>query len=183
MNVLLHICCAPCTVYPLDALKGEDARVLGFFFNPNIHPYQEYQRRLETVHHLADQVGLEVVYRDEYDVVSFLREIVFRESHRCRYCYHLRLEAAAQLAKKNRMDAFTTTLLYSKRQTHDLIRQLGEEAGERLGIPFLYRDFREGWAEGIQRAKALGLYRQKYCGCIYSEQERFRKWPRSPQEP
>lgn len=173
MNVLLHICCAPCTVYPLEALKGEDAQVVGFFFNPNIHPFQEYQRRLETVHHFADQVGLEVCYRDEYDVVGFLREIVFRESHRCRYCYYLRLEAAAQLAKKSRLDAFTTTLLYSRWQKHDLIRQLGEEVAERLGIPFLYRDFRQGWAEGIRRAKALGLYRQKYCGCIYSEQERF----------
>jgi predicted adenine nucleotide alpha hydrolase (AANH) superfamily ATPase len=170
-------------VYPLEALKGEDLRVLGFFFNPNIHPFQEYQRRLETVRHLTGEVGLEVLYRDEYDVVTFLREIAFRESRRCRYCYHLRLEAAAQLAKERRMDGFTTTLLYSRRQKHELIRQLGEEVGKRLGIPFLYRDFREGWAEGIRRAKALGLYRQKYCGCIYSEQERFRRGSSFRQEP
>lgn len=177
MKVLLHMCCAPCSVYPLQALKGEDVRVFGFFFNPNIHPYQEYRLRLETVRQLAAQLAFEVIYRDEYDVVSFLRQIVFRESQRCRFCYHLRLEAAAQLAKKSRMDAFTTTLLYSRRQSHELVRQLGDEVSEELGIPFFYRDFRQGWQEGIEQSRALGLYRQKYCGCIYSEDERFRKRP------
>jgi len=183
LKILLHMCCAPCTVYPLRALEGEDVGVIGFFFNPNIHPYQEYQRRLETVRQLAAQVTLEVIYRDEYDVTRFLRQLVFRESQRCRFCYHLRLEAAAQMARTRGMDAFTTTLLYSRRQNHELIRQVGEEVGERLGIPFLYRDFRQGWREGIERSKALGLYRQKYCGCIYSEQERFQKGGRSERRP
>jgi predicted adenine nucleotide alpha hydrolase (AANH) superfamily ATPase len=155
-------------------------RVSGFFFNPNIHPYQEYQRRMETVRQFAAQAALEVIYRDEYDVGRFLRQIVFRESERCRLCYHLRLEAAAQLAGRSRMDAFTTTLLYSKRQNHELIRQLGEEVGRQMGIPFLYRDFRRGWREGIEQSKALGLYRQNYCGCIYSEQERFHKGRSEP---
>jgi len=106
-------------------------------------------------------------------VVSFLRQVVFRESQRCHYCYHLRLHAAARLAKKSRMSAFTTTLLYSKHQKHDLVREIGEEASRRYGVAFLYRDFREGWQEGIEKSKELGLYRQLYCGCIYSEQERF----------
>jgi predicted adenine nucleotide alpha hydrolase (AANH) superfamily ATPase len=153
-------------------------RVFAFFFNPNIHPYQEYQRRLETVRQFAAQAALEVIYRDEYHVVRFLRQVVFRESERCRFCYHLRLEAAARLAEKSRMDAFTTTLLYSRRQNHELVRQLGEDVGRQVGIPFLYRDFRQGWREGIQRSKDLGLYRQNYCGCIYSEQERFQKRPK-----
>lgn len=177
------MCCAPCTVYPLRALDAEEVRVFGFFFNPNIHPFQEYQRRMETVRQFAAQAALEVIYRDEYDVVRFLRQIVFRESERCRFCYHLRLEAAAQLAGKSRMDAFTTTLLYSRRQNHELIRQLGEEVGKQVGIPFLYRDFRQGWQDGIERSKLLGLYRQKYCGCIYSEQERFQKRGRSEGSP
>jgi predicted adenine nucleotide alpha hydrolase (AANH) superfamily ATPase len=177
LKILLHMCCAPCTVYPLQVLEGDDIRVFGFFFNPNIHPYQEYQRRLETVRHLAARVALEVLYRDEYDVVRFLRQLVFRESERCRFCYRLRLEAAAHMARKSGMDAFTTTLLYSRRQNHELIRHVGEEVSEGLGIPFLYRDFRQGWQEGIERSKALGLYRQKYCGCIYSEQERFQRRP------
>jgi predicted adenine nucleotide alpha hydrolase (AANH) superfamily ATPase len=175
LKIFLHMCCAPCTVYPLRALEAEEVQIIGFFFNPNIHPFQEYRRRIETVRQFAAQATLEVIYRDDYDVVRFLRQVVFRESERCRFCYHLRLEAAAQRAKESRMDAFTTTLLYSRRQNHELIRQLGEEVGKQVGIPFLYRDFRQGWRDGIERSKALGLYRQNYCGCIYSEQERFQK--------
>jgi hypothetical protein len=154
-------------------MQDEGSKVFGFFYNPNIHPYQEYRRRLETVEQFAGQVGLEVIYRDEYDVVSFLREVAFRESNRCHYCYHLRLNATAKLAKKSRMDGFTTTLLYSKRQDHELVRQLGEEAAQEYGIPFIHRDLRQGWQEGIQISKELNLYRQQYCGCIYSEQERY----------
>jgi hypothetical protein len=87
LKVLLHICCAPCAVYPLEVLEDEGSKVFGFFYNPNIHPYQEYRRRLETVEQFAGQAGLEVIYRDEYDVVSFLREVAFRESSRCHYCH------------------------------------------------------------------------------------------------
>jgi len=154
-------------------LEAEGCRVFGFFFNPNIHPYQEYRRRLETVQQLAENVGLEVIYRDEYDVVNFLRAVVFRETHRCHYCYHLRLEATAKLAKKSHMQGFSSTLLYSKRQDHELVRQLGDEIGKNHGIPFIYKDLREGWNKGIQKSKELNLYRQQYCGCIYSEQERY----------
>lgn len=173
MKVLLHMCCAPCSIYPHRVLEGEGARVFGFFYNPNIHPYQEFRRRMETVQQFAEKVGLEVIYRDEYDVVSFLREMVFRESQRCQICYNLRLDVAARLAKKSRMDGFTSTLLYSKKQDHELICQLGMDIGRRRGIPFIYRDFRQGWKEGIQNSKEMKLYRQEYCGCIYSEQERF----------
>jgi hypothetical protein len=173
LKVLLHMCCAPCALYPLRVLEDEGFTVFGFFFNPNIHPYQEYRRRLEAVRQLADHTGMKVIYRDEYDVVSFLREVVFRESHRCHYCYHLRLDAAARLARKSRMQGFTSTLLYSKRQNHELARQMGEEAARRHGVALVYRDFRAGWQEGIKESQELGLYRQQYCGCIYSEQERF----------
>ena len=173
MKVLLHMCCAPCTIYPLKVLEDEGYRVFGFFFNPNIHPYQEYRRRLETVQQFVGHVALEVIYRDEYDVASFLREIVFRESKRCHICYHMRLDATARLAKKSQMDGFTSTLLYSKRQNHELICQMGEEIGRRHEIPFVYRDFRQGWQEGVQESRELNLYRQEYCGCIFSEQERY----------
>jgi predicted adenine nucleotide alpha hydrolase (AANH) superfamily ATPase len=154
-------------------LQGEGARVFGLFYNPNIHPYQEFRRRLQAVEQLAQILGLEMIYRDEYDVVNFLRQVAFRESHRCPICYNLRLDAAAQLAKKSRMDGFTSTLLYSKKQDHELISQLGKEIGRRRGIPFIYRDFRQGWKEGIEKSKEMKLYRQEYCGCIYSEEERY----------
>ena len=174
MKVLLHMCCAPCSIHPLEILQGEGARVFGFFYNPNIHPYQEYLRRLEAVEQLAGHLALEVIYRDEYDVVNFLRQVAFRETHRCHYCYHLRLDAAAKLAKKSGMQGFTSTLLYSKRQDHELVRQIGDEVGKNHGIPFIYRDLRQGWNEGIEKSKEMNLYRQEYCGCIYSEEERFR---------
>ena len=173
MKALIHICCANCLIYPLKVLQQEEWDVRGFFYNPNIHPYQEYKRRLEAVQHYEKEAALQVIYRDEYNLEEFLREVAFREAERCRFCYHLRLQAAAQVAKRGKFDAFTSTLLHSKHQDHELIRIIGEQIGKEQGIPFLYRDFREGWRQGIEESKALGLYRQGYCGCIYSEKERY----------
>jgi predicted adenine nucleotide alpha hydrolase (AANH) superfamily ATPase len=118
-------------------------------------------------------VGLPLIERNDYDLENFFRQVAFRETNRCYYCYSLRLEAAARLAKKSGFDAFSTTLLYSKRQKHDLIVSIAREASQKHGIDFLYRDFRTGWSEGQRQARELGLYRQQYCGCIYSEMERF----------
>ncbi len=105
----------------------------------------------------------------------FLQKIVFRESNRCAICYHERLKATAQIAKKGKFDYFSSTLLYSKFQKHELIQSIGKAIGDSLGIPFYYRDFREGWKEGIETSKRLSLYRQQYCGCIYSEKDRYYK--------
>ncbi|MBW2039596.1 MAG: epoxyqueuosine reductase QueH [Deltaproteobacteria bacterium] len=173
MKVLIHICCANCLIYPLKVLREEGWEVMGFFYNPNIHPYQEYMRRLEAVRDYEKQAEIKVIYRDEYTLEEFLRGIVFREENRCRFCYHLRLEATAQVAKRGKFDAFTSTLLHSKHQNHQLIQEIGNAVGKRQGVKFLYRDFRKGWQEGIEESKALGLYRQQYCGCIYSEKERY----------
>ncbi len=173
MKVLLHICCANCAVYPLARLREMGHTVYGFFFNPNIHPYQEYQRRLDAVHQLENRFDLPVIYRDEYRLDEFLRNTVFREALRCRYCYHTRLKATEQVAKRGRFDAFTTTLLYSKQQQHALIAEMGESLAKEKGVPFLYEDFREGWKTGIALSQKEGFYRQQYCGCIYSERDRF----------
>jgi predicted adenine nucleotide alpha hydrolase (AANH) superfamily ATPase len=170
---LLHICCAPCTIYPLRILKGEGNEVTGLFHNPNIHPYLEYRKRLETVETYTDQAGLTIIREEGYRPEEYLRQIAFREEERCRYCYLLRLARTAQIARRDRFDAFTTTLLYSRFQKHDLIRTISEIVAVQQGIPFLYRDFREGWTEGVRISKEIGMYRQPYCGCIYSERERF----------
>jgi len=172
-RVLLHVCCANCAIYPLGRLAQDNTEVFGFFYNPNIHPFQEYRRRLETVESFFQGRGARLIVQDEYDLEGFLRNVVFREDNRCPYCYHRRLEAAARTAKKGKFDAFTTTLLHSKLQNHALIREIGEGLGRRLGVPFHYEDFRVGWKEGIEASKRLGLYRQQYCGCIYSEKERY----------
>jgi len=172
-KILLHICCAPCTIYPLSKLRDTGRRVHGFFYNPHIQPYQEFERRLSTLEAFAGREGLQLIIRRDYELEGFLRQVAFREHERCLYCYARRLEATARLAKKSRFDAFTSTLLYSRQQKHDLISALAREASRRHGIPFHYEDFREGWKLGQEKAREQGLYRQQYCGCIYSEKERF----------
>ena len=173
MKILLHLCCGPCTIYPLRVLREEGAEVHGFFYNPNIHPYQEWQRRRQTLADYAAAVSLPLTVPPGYDLEDFLRQVVYRETQRCRFCYALRLQATARLAKERDFDAFSSTLLYSRYQQHDRIREIGSQIGQELGIPFYYADFRLGWQEGIEASKRLGMYRQQYCGCIYSEKDRY----------
>ena len=177
MKILLHVCCGPCTVYPLDVLRQEGLTVDGFFYNPNIHPFREFRKRIQTLEELAVRMQFSVAIRRDYGLRHFLRQVVFHEDERCGLCYAMRLDAAAEQAAAIRADAFTTTLLYSRYQKHELIRSQAAAAGSRYGVPFYYRDFRQGWQEGIDRSISMGLYRQPYCGCIYSEQERYdRRW-------
>ena len=175
MRVLMHVCCGPCTVYPLRVLREEGVDVRGYFYNPNIHPFREFKRRIGALVQLADHQGFEVEIDREYGLVEYLRRVVNQEDTRCPICYDMRLERAAARAAELAMDAFTTTLLYSRYQNHALLREKGEALARKYGIGFLYRDFRQGWQEGIDGAIEMGLYRQPYCGCIYSEQERYDK--------
>ncbi len=173
MKLLLHICCANCAIYPLQRVKERGDEITGFFFNPNIHPYQEYQKRLETLRRYSGEVGLEVIYRDEYLLEEFLRNVSHHPEKRCSYCYFLRLEATAREAKERGFDQYSTTLLQSAHQDHYLIQETGNRVAKEVGIPFYYEDFRPGWRKGVEVSRAMGLYRQQYCGCIYSEKERF----------
>ena len=175
MKVLLHICCAPCAVYPVKILRQEDFDVMGFFYKNNIHPYLECMKRLEALRSFAETIDLNVIYQDGYDLEGFLQNVVFRESNRCHYCYHDRLRSTALMAKRGKFDYYTTTLLYSKFQNHDTIQSMGEAIGRAVGVPFYYQDFRSGWKEGVETSKHLKIYRQQYCGCIYSEKERYYK--------
>ncbi len=174
MRLLLHTCCGPCAIVPLRRLRAEGVECMGVYANPNIQPYTEWARRKEALETLAEAEGLRLLPPGEYDVVSWLRQVAFREAERCRICYHLRLRHTALLAKRGRFDGFTTTLLYSKFQRHDLIAEVAGAVSSETGVRFVYRDWREGWKEGVEASKAMGLYRQSYCGCIYSEQERYR---------
>ena len=173
MKLLLHICCGPCSIYPIRVLGEDRFEVMGYFYRSNIHPYTECLKRQETLESYARQIEIKLIIAPEYDLEGFLRSAVFRESNRCELCYHDRLRSTALIAKRGKFDTFSTTLLYSKFQKHEAIRSIGEAVGKEVGIPFHYQDFREGWKEGIQASKALGMYRQQYCGCIYSEKERY----------
>lgn len=175
MRLLLHICCGPCAVYPVKELRSGGVEVTGFFFNHNIHPYTEYRQRLDAVRAYAGLVELEVVYRDEYRLEEFLCQVAADPAGRCAYCYRSRLEEAARCAAELGFDRYSSTLLYSRYQNQESIREYGEKLGERYGVAFHYDDFRRGWQEGISLSKEMGLYRQKYCGCIYSEKERYLK--------
>jgi len=121
----------------------------------------------------AELADLEVIFRDEYRLEEFLANVASAPEKRCLYCYSSRLEIAAAAAVNLGFDAFSTTLLYSRYQKHDLIREIGENIAGKYGIRFHYDDFRKGWQEGITLSKKMELYRQKYCGCIYSEKERY----------
>jgi predicted adenine nucleotide alpha hydrolase (AANH) superfamily ATPase len=171
-RLLLHICCAPCLCCPYQALSDEKTAVTGFWFNPNIHPYREYQARLGSVRDFAQKHELEMIYDDSYPLEENISLLL---KDRCRACYYIRLEAAAREAAQRGYDGFSTTLLYSIYQKHDLIRDLGAEIGRKHGVKFSYRDFRTGWEEGRAKARELDLYRQKYCGCIFSERDRYFK--------
>jgi epoxyqueuosine reductase len=175
MKILLHICCAPCTIYPLETLRKEAGSIEGLFFNPNIHPYLEYKKRLEALREYATREGLAVEEAEDYPMEDFLRKTSFMGADRCSYCYEVRLRRTAAQARKGLFDAFTTTLLYSRYQKHELIRETGEAIAREMKVPFYYQDFRVGWEDGVRISKKTGMYRQKYCGCIFSEKERFYK--------
>lgn len=175
MKVLLHLCCANCAIYPIQEMRKDGLEVMGFFYRHNIHPYTECLRREEALEAYADQIDLKVIYQEGYDLEGFIRNVAFREAERCNYCYHARLQSTALIAKRGKFDYFSSTLLYSKHQKHDVIRSMGESIGKQVGVPFLYHDYRVGWKEGIECSKQMGLYRQQYCGCIYSEKERYFK--------
>ena len=169
----MHICCAPCAIYPLKKLREEGAEVYGYFFNPNIHPYREFKKRLATLEGYARISSLPMEINKGYDLEVFLKGALDNGKDRCLFCYRMRLEETFKKGIEERAAAVTTTLLYSKYQKHDDIRKTGEDLSIKYGIPFLYRDFREGWSEGVEESKALDLYRQPYCGCIFSEKERY----------
>ncbi len=176
MRILLHACCAPCLVVPYDDLKSEGHEVTAVFFNPNIHPYAEYLRRLDAFTVYTGDNNIRVLTENQQaGMEDWLREVVFREAQKCRICFNFRMDRIARLAEAKGFDAFSTTLLYSRFQKHDLLKAACEAISEQYGIPFVYKDWRTGWNEGVKRYRKLNLYRQKYCGCVYSEKERALK--------
>lgn len=167
MKLLLHMCCAPCSVYPVSALRAEDIDFEGFFYNPNIHPKEEFLKRKENVENFSQLKGIPITYMGDFKQ-EIWEEFDQSEEKRCNMCYSMRLDKAASFAKENGFDAFTTTLLVSPYQKHELIKQLGEKYARKYGVKFYYKDFRPGFRLGQQEAREMGLYRQKFCGCIIS---------------
>ena len=174
-RVLLHSCCAPCTIYPFDRLQSEGFVITGYFYNPNIHPFSEFEKRLQAVFDFYQAAQRRLIIDASYDVSAFIKKAFGSRTGRCEACWRLRLKGLAETGKETGVDAVTTTLLYSIYQNHDSVAGIGREECEDAGVEFLYEDFRVGWHEGQRRARELSIYRQKYCGCIFSEEERYKK--------
>ena len=176
MKLLMHTCCAPCSVYCIESLRGENIEPTLYWYNPNIHPYMEYKARRDTLKEYASNIGVDAIFEEDYGLDEFCRNVVSDLSNRCiNYCYPVRLEQTAKYAKDNGFDTFTTTLLVSPYQKHDVIAEIANNIAKEYGLTFLYRDFRVGFREGQQKARELGLYMQKYCGCVFSEEDRYAK--------
>jgi hypothetical protein len=173
-DLLLHVCCAPCAAYPVPLLRESASRLAGLFFNPNIAPAAEYELRREALERYAPSLPLDLVLFGAGEQGDRAPAACAGEpgEARCRRCYELRLRTTAREARRLGFGSFSTTLLYSIHQRHDLVRAVGEEVARAEGVPFLYRDFRQGWQEGGRRYRETGLYRQRYCGCLASARER-----------
>lgn len=176
MKILLHTCCAPCSTYVVDKLRKDGYTDLTYYwYNINIHPYTEYKNRLETLKMYAEMINMPLIIEPDYGIREFTKNVVNDIDGRCKFCYKSRLEKTVKYAKEHGYEAFTTTLLVSPYQKHDLIVEIANELSKEYDIPFIYQDFREGFRIGQQMARDAGLYMQKYCGCIYSEEERYMK--------
>ena len=175
MKTLLHACCAPCSIECVNTLRNEGIEPTLYWYNPNIHPFTEYRSRKETLVAYAESNALQYVLRDEYGLRPFLAAVTPTLDNRCARCYEMRLEGTARYAAENGYEQFSTTLLISPYQNHELLRETGENMAKKYGIAFLYRDFRPHFRDGQQKAREFGLYMQKYCGCIFSEEERYQK--------
>lgn len=176
MKLLMHTCCAPCSVYCIDTLRKEGIEPTLYWYNPNIHPYMEYKLRRDCLKEYTKTINIEAIFEEDYGLREFTKNVINDLPNRCQnYCYQVRLEQTARYAKEHGYDTFTTTLLVSPYQNHEKIKEIGEKLANEYGLTFLYRDFRVGFCEGQQKARELGLYMQKYCGCVFSEEDRYSK--------
>ncbi len=178
MKILLHACCGPCACYPLEILREQGHETDVLFYNPNIHPYKEFKARLAALEELCRKEKVRLYIDKRYELETCLAGMLAEPGLRCAYCYRTRLEYAAAFAAERGYDAFTSSLLVSIYQKHELVKRLGEAAGEAAGLPFYYVDFRCGYEAGKKKSLELGLYRQAYCGCIFSERDRYEPLPK-----
>ncbi|HNZ63924.1 MAG TPA: epoxyqueuosine reductase QueH [Bacillota bacterium] len=166
-KILLHICCGPCAMWPLRSLLDSGADVTLFFYNPNIHPEMEWKRRFENAERVAGHYNLRMIVEPDNNSSAW-RDREDDGDQRCRFCYETRLERTAREAAANGYDAVSTTLLVSPYQNRELLLAAGKAAADANDVSFVPFDWRDGFRKGQEMARELGLYRQKYCGCVVS---------------
>jgi len=155
--------------------RQQGYEVTAFFYNPNIHPFTEHQHRLEAMHTLAAKSQFPLNIPGTYEMPEYFRAVVGNEADRCRYCFTLRLSKTAAYARQVGFSGFTTTLLISRHQDHELIKDTGNRIAAETGVPFIYNDLRKRFSDSRVMTKPLHLYVQRYCGCVYSKWEAYRK--------
>ncbi len=173
MRLALHACCGPCLLEPYDALAAEADDVVVVYFNPNIHPAEEYERRRDTLVAHAQAAGVRVVEID-YDPAAWMERVAplaRTPQQRCRACYRLRLGEVARWAAENGFDSVATTLTVSPYQDAEAIAAEGRSAAAEAGVEYVTRDFRDRYPDATRRSRELGMYRQNYCGCLMSDIE------------
>lgn len=174
MKILLHVCCAPCSTHVIEELKKEH-EITPYFYNPNIEPVLEYEKRLRAAEEYAEKLGLKLIVSD-YENLQWHESVRGLEQEpegrkRCSKCFELRLRKTAEFAGQNGFDSFTTTLTVSPFKDAGLINAIGKRIGEDLGVMFLERDFKkkDGYMNSVKLSKENNLYRQHYCGCLFSK--------------
>lgn len=177
-RLLLHACCGPCSSYVIEYLsKYFDITI--YYYNPNIYPKEEYERRLEELKKFVNTFNnsvkvIEELYNEEdYNNSVYGLEHLGEKSIRCYECYKFRMDKAALYAKENDYDYFTTTLSISPHKNSKWINEIGELLQNKYNIKYLYSDFKkkEGYKRSLELSKKYNLYRQDYCGCIYSKRK------------
>lgn len=177
MKVLLHICCAPCAIEVIRDLRHSiTCEIIGFFYNPNIHPASEFERRKDCLQYYIDNFEKIEVFYPQYNPREFFYGVPYQKDspQRCHSCWSLRLRKTAQYAKENNISAFTTTLLISPHQDEEELNELGNSLAKEFHLEFISHEFKKFYSRGRKVAKSLGLYRQNYCGCLFSELERYK---------
>ena len=176
-KLLLHTCCAPCVTVPIERLES-GWEITSFFYNPNIHPEQEYQQRRDELKGYARQSGVEVV-ESQYDVDRWFELVKGLENEpergkRCEVCFRMRLEQTARFAQENGFDCFTTTLTISPHKNAKQINKIGAELADLYGVKFLAADFKkkDGYKRSVELSKQYNFYRQNYCGCVFSRRKK-----------
>jgi len=175
MKTLLHSCCAPCANQCIEVLQTDGFDVTAYWYNPNIHPFTEYRSRRNCLRDYAPTIDLPLLEKNDYALRPFVRAVAEDLDHRCGKCYEMRLFETAKQAAEGGFDSFTSSLFISPYQNHELMRETAERAAAEYGVAFLYRDFRPYFKAGQEYARAHGFYMQKYCGCVFSEEERYLK--------
>jgi predicted adenine nucleotide alpha hydrolase (AANH) superfamily ATPase len=172
-KLLLHACCAHCAAYTVGYWRHLGYEVAALWYNPNIHPFTEHEKRREGLVALCGHLGLPLYEEPDYDMPAFLKATSIDPKTRCEQCFRLRLSRTARRTREMGFDAFSTTLLISPHQKHEILRDSGEEIARDSGVLFLYADLRKSYQESRRLTKPLDIYRQQWCGCLFSEWERY----------